>query len=147
MKYTLHCGPVDGGPFNCMPAREFELEDSDIICNDIIFPEEFNPNKVQLFVVGNEFGALFAIWSAEHELLDNAVDANRMDSFGAEDDHKECEAKHTDECGHALLGNASEPFNLDYCWYQRVVFEPTRDWKLMCKFAEARGLATDTLYF
>jgi hypothetical protein len=135
--------------------HEIELEDDRIRANDVILPEEFNPHDCGLWVVGNEYGALFALWATEGDLLDEAVDLNLMDSFSAEEDHKECEEAHTPECAtscshsceHAALGNASEPFDLTYCWYRRVSFDPARDWKLMCRFAEARGAQADTLFW
>lgn len=146
MKYTLHLAAVNGGAFNCAPARAIELEDEQIRCNDVTLPRESNFHNVSLWVIGHEFGALCAVWSSEHELLDTAVDLGLMDSFLVEDDHKECE-EDMGACDHALLGNASEPFDLTYCWYQRVELVPSRDWQLLCKFAEARGSGADTLYF
>lgn len=139
MKLSLK--PVNGGPFNCRPANEIELEDSEILCNNVILPEEFNPHNVRLFVIGNEFGPLFAVWAEhEQEALDEGVDSNKMDSFAVapEDD--------TEENEHAHLGNASEPFDLTYCWIQQVDLSPASNWKLLCKFAEARGAAKDNLY-
>jgi len=133
MKFTLHLVPLDRGPFNNMPARDIELEDTDILCNNIILPEEFNPHNVRLYVIGNEFGDLVAFWGPEHEILDNAVDLNRMDSFM--------------HALHALLGSALEPFDLTYWWIQQVKFDPAIDWKLLCRFAEARGNDLYTLYF
>lgn len=147
--------PVHGGPFNNMPANEVELKDEDIYCNDVILPGEFNPNKVRLFVISHQFGPIAAVWSAEHELLDTACDLGLMDGFSSEDEHKEHEAIHTaecmencphDSCECALLGNASEPFNIDDCFIQRVDLEPSKHWKLLVAFAEARGAGRDTLW-
>ncbi len=78
MKTKLHLTPVNCGPFNCLPAREVELEDERILCNDIILPfGEFNPHNVRLWVIGNEFGALGAVWAShEQDALDELVDAD-----------------------------------------------------------------------
>ena len=38
-----------------------ELEDERILTNDVTFQNEYNPHKVQLWVIGNEYGALCAV--------------------------------------------------------------------------------------
>ena len=145
--------PNRGGPFANMPAQEVDLNEKDIYCNDVVLPEEFNPNHVHLFVVLHQFGPIAAIWAAEHELLDVAVDLGVMDCFAldeadcAKHDHNEANAYECENCeGCARLGNASEPFNLDDCHVQQVDLDPSKHWKLLIAFAEARGAGRDTLW-
>ena len=72
----LHLKPLNGGAFNCLPAREIELPDESILCNNIILPWEFNPHKVHLYAIGHEFGAVGAVWAShEQDALDELVDS------------------------------------------------------------------------
>ena len=132
--------PVNGRPFNCKPACEVELADDHVLCNNVIFPWEFNPHKVRLFVIGNEFGAMGAVWAdCESDAFDELVDADLGGGILID------EADADDES--ARLGNAGEPANLDYAWIQCVRLDEKLDCRLMVKFAEARGQAADTLDF
>ena len=45
----------------------------------------------------------------------------------------------------ASLSNAGEYCDLAYAGLDSVTFKPERDWKLMCRFAEARGAQVDKL--
>ena len=97
----LSLQPIDGGPFNCAPAREVELDLERIRCNNPHLPGEYNPHNVRLFVVGNEFGAMGAVWAQESDALDELVDADLggrilIDETDADDDSPR-------------LGNAGEP--------------------------------------
>lgn len=137
-KFTLFLAPVNGGPFNCLPARSVELEPERILCNDIVLPWENHPHKVRLWVIGNEFGALGAVWAdCEQDAFDELVDADLGQSLLVD------EADADEEC--ARLGNAGEPANLDNAWIQNVHWDKTRDCELLCRFAEARGSCADTL--
>ena len=146
MKFNLSLLPVDGGPFNCRPAHDVELEDEKILCNNVVFPHEFNPHNVRLFVIGNEFGAIAALWGCEHEILDDACDAGLMDSFAvSSEDYAKYDEAEREDC--TLLGNASEPFDLTNAWMQAVRLDPAKDFALYLRFAEARGQASTSLFF
>ena len=128
---------VDGGPFNCQPSREVELEGEKILCNNVIFHWEFNPHNVRLWVIGNEFGVLGAAWAdSSQDALDELCDAGLTLGLAIEEADADNE---TDR-----LGNAGEPHDLTHCWIQtvRLVAE---DYKLIALFAEARGVCSNTL--
>jgi hypothetical protein len=132
-KITLHTAA------NCMHINTVELEPGRILCNDVILPLEFNPHNKRLWVIGNVYGPVCAVWAdGEQDALDEMVDAGMGDSFlvSNEDAFKMDEAER-DEL--AQLGNAGEYADLTDAWMAEVVFEPSRDWQLLCKFAEARG--------
>ena len=139
MKHTLHLQAWNRGPFNCLPARPVELEDERILTNDVVLNGEFNPHGVKLWAIGNEFGAVAAVWaSCEQDALDVMIDTGLGESFIIP------ETDMDDEC--ARLGNAGIACNLDHAWMQTVGFEPARDWRLLCRFAEARGAGQKSLY-
>lgn len=122
-----------------------ELAPEKIMTGDIIFPWEFNPNNVGLFIVFNEYGPLFAIWGEEHEILDIAVDSNLLDRCLI--DEKEFSKMNEDEKEDiTYLGNASEPFDITNINYKRVDLIK-QDIKLLCKLAEARGANANNLDF
>lgn len=141
-KITLHLSPVNGGPFNCMPARAVELELKEILANDVALPGESSMSPFRLYVIGNEFGPCGAVWAeneqdAFDELCDAGLSAGLMVEPKTDDEREEC----------TYLGNAGEPHCLDYAWIQTVEFVPERDWKLLCAFAEARGMNAANLDF
>lgn len=108
-----------------------------ILTNDVIFDGEFNPHKIGLFVISNEYGFVCALWAGnEQDALDEAVDANLMDGFAIDETD-------VDE-NTVYLGNAGEPFCLDNCGCRRV---PQDDMPvaLLLAFAEARGNGSDSL--
>lgn len=149
MKYSLHLKPVNGGPFNCVPARTVELETEQIRANDVMFAWDFNPHNVGLWVVGNEFGAMFAVWGEEQDILDHAVDLGLMNSFQVADQDMPAHETGKDSEGNieydvAYLGNASEPFDLSYCWIQEVD-RLSLDLRLAVDLATARANGSDTL--
>jgi hypothetical protein len=121
-----------------LPYGDVEVDTDDILCNDIIFPGEFNPNKVGLYVVeiGGSYSPYFkALWGPDHEILDIAVDANMLDNLQLEEEYSE---------NFARLGNASEPFNLDNVGLNRVDLAK-QDQSFMMLLAEARGANVDKL--
>lgn len=146
MKHTLHLSPVNGGPFNCLPARFVELEAENILTNDVIFPWELNTNKVNLYVVGNEFGAIGAAWANnEGDVLDELCDAGLLECFLVSDEEiEECKLNDEDE-DWAHLGCNNHPANLINMWIQTVKLDGPRDWELIAKLAEARGAGTENL--
>lgn len=142
MKTTLSLNPHNGGAFNCMPAREIELEAEKILCNNVVLPWEFNPHTVRLYVIGHEFGALAAIWAdCTQDALDELIDTDNGKAFLVENPTAEDEAN-DDLC---RLGNAGELCDLTNAWIQTVRLDPAQDCKLLCAFAEARGANSDNL--
>lgn len=144
MKLTLK--PLNGGSFNCLPAREVELKEEEILCNNVILPWEFNPHKVGLYVIGHEFGAVGAVWSShEQEALDELIDSGLGESFlVSEEDQSSASEDEREDWTH--LGNAGEPCDLTNAWIQEVRLEPSQDFQLLCAFAEARGACQDNLW-
>jgi len=138
MKLSLE--PVNGRPFCCMPAREVDLDLDRIRCNNLgpILPGEYNPHDVRLYVVGNEFGAMGAVWSdSESDAFNELVDADLaggilIDESDAEEDSPR-------------LGNAGEPANLDYAWIQPVRLDWNLDGRLLAAFAEVRASGGNSL--
>lgn len=115
-----------------------ELAPERILANDVHFAGEFNPHNVRLWVIGNEFGALGAVWAGnEQDALDELVDSDL--GGGLLIDEKDA----TEDS--ARLGNAGEPADLTYAWMATVNFQPERDLALLLCFAEARGANNSTL--
>lgn len=136
MKHTLHLAPVNGGPFNCIPARSVELEDDRIsICGEscgLAFPGQSGGS---LWVIGNEFGALGAVVAAhEQEAFDTLCDRGLAAGLACEEPENEEEAEDI-----TRLGNAGEPHDLTNAWIQRVDLDPARDIQLIVALARADG--------
>jgi hypothetical protein len=138
------------------PGGPIEVDTDRMLCNDVIFADEYNPNRVRPWVIGNQFGPLCLVWAGhEQDALDAACDAGMLDGLALEPDNvaersrDECEGDHpgTGECcpyppsGVMLLGNASEPFDVDYAWLAEVALTPLQE----RYFAEARGAGVDVL--
>lgn len=146
MKTTIHLPAVNGGPFNCRPAEDIQLDPEKIFCNDVVFPHEFNPHTKRLFIIGNEFGPLCAVWASDdREALDNAVDLDQMDSFLVSEEDARADDPEEDADGICRLGNASEPFDLTYGWIRHAPVDPIKTPWLALAFAEARGAGARTL--
>ena len=74
-----------------------------------------NPHNVKAYVIHNEFGAICcAIGSHLGEALDNAVDNDCLDSCLVSGDNIKNYDFENNPCEYAFLGNASEPFDLEY---------------------------------
>lgn len=147
MNHTLHLAPVDGGPFNCRPAFSVELEPERILCNDIVLPFESHPHRVRLWVIGNVYGAVGAVWaSCEQDAIDELIDSGLGDCFLVSDEDQQT-ADEPEREGWAHLGNAGEPCDLTDEWIQPVAWDLKRDCELLCRFAEARGANATTLDF
>lgn len=145
MKTKLTLQSVNGGAFNCLPSREVELTDDCILCNNVVLPWSFNPHSVELWVIGNEFGPIGAVWAShEQEASDVLVDEGLGESLLVD---KEDVAKASDEDREhwAPLGNAGEPADLTNVWMQRVRLDPKQDCELLCKFAYADGAGLPSL--
>lgn len=95
---------------------ELEFNKADVVNPDDYIPNGgFNPHHVRPFLIHNEYGVLCVVYAShEQDALDEAVDANRLDSCLVSDaDYKEAEDEgHADEF--ARLGNDGEPFDLTY---------------------------------
>lgn len=129
-----------------MPGGTTELGLERILCNDIHLPIPkggFNPHNVRLWVIGNEFGALGAVWaSCEQDALDELVDSGLGDGLLVDEDHvKSLDQAEQDELAH--LGNAGEPADLTYCWMAEA--DIANDIPLLLMFAQARGAGAKTL--
>lgn len=141
-KITLTLEPLNGGAFSCLPAREVQLDAKRIACNDITFLWERHPHNMRLWVIGNEYGALGAVWAShEQDALDELVDRGLGESLlvGNADMDEE------DMVDWASLGSAGEPADLTSVWLQTVRLDPTKDSLLCIAFEEARGSGADTL--
>jgi hypothetical protein len=137
MSIKFQLAAVDGGPFNCQPACEVEVEAENVHANDVILPHENHPHNCRLFVFGNEFGTLGAVWGyTEKDALDYACDEGMFNQDLMEPGDDEGDGVYT-------LGNASERFNLGiYFWIRDGV---SYDSQVACMFAEARGAMANTL--
>lgn len=112
-----------------------ELDDQHILINDVVFPWEYNPCAIRLWVIGHEHGPIVALWaSSEQDAFDQMLDEG-YEHFLVEDPEDDPEGDK-----YAYLGNASEPCNLDYAWIKQVWLDPARDIKLIVQLAEARHI-------
>lgn len=144
MKTKLTLLPLNGGAFNCRPAQEIELPSESVLCNNVVLPWDFNPHNVRLWCIGNEYGAICAVWAeSEQDALDEMVDQGLGDSFVISDEDQQS-ATEEDRDEWARLGNAGEPCNLDHCWMQLVRLDEKQDCRLLCKFAQAAGECAPT---
>ena len=127
-------------------ALDVELDDSRILCNDVMLPHDrTNYHGVKLWVIGNEYGALCAVWAShEQDALDEACDAGLLGGLAIEESDVDSDEEDGRE-GVALLGNAGEPHDLTNAWMQTVRLDGAQDWELIARFAEARGACQDTL--
>jgi hypothetical protein len=129
-----------------------EMDDKDILCNDVTLPWEYDPRKVRLWVIGNEYGPLVALWAdGASDAMDELIDSGKGDSFLIEPKDLEDYRTGEDSEGNpgydvCFLGNAGEPCDTEYLWLSEVVLKPERDYKLLCALAYAQGAGQDTLF-
>lgn len=124
---------------------EFALEPERIATNDVALPGEGTYRLPKLWVLGNEYGALGAVWAVSmDEAFDELVDCDLGAGLLVDDEYV---ASLSDEERDALgtLGNASEYADVTHAWAAEVQWQPARDWYLLCKLAEARGAGSDLL--
>ena len=127
---------------NCLHAREVQLSAERIVCNDVTFPWERHPHNMRLWVIGNEYGALGAVWAShEQDAMDELVDQGLGEALLVGNADMDDE----DSVDWTSLGNAGEPADLTNVWLQTVRLDPTKDSLLCIAFAEARGSGADTL--
>lgn len=133
---TLHLGTGHSGP-DCI-----DIDNDAILTNDVIFPGEYNPHNVRLWVIGHEFGAIVALWASnEQDALDDMLDKG-YEQFLVQPDDVESDP---DGDKYTYLGNAGEPCNLDYAWIKPAALDKDRDFALFLKLAESRGAGHDNL--
>lgn len=143
-KIKLLLAPVNGGPFNCAPAQEIEIERERVLCNDVVLPWERHPHGMSLWVVCSPYGALGAVWAGyEQEALDALVDAGLGDALlVSEADQAAADEDEREEWAHP--GNAGEPCDLTDIYVRRVDLAKLPP-ETLCAFAEARGEGAETL--
>ena len=127
-------------------GREIEVDADRILCNDIVLPcDAAYKQKTKLWVIWNEFGPMGAVWANhDQDALDLLVDSDLAQGILVDEATlKDMDDESREEL--ARLGNAGEYCDLTYAGLDSVAFKPERDWKLMCKFAEARGMQADKL--
>jgi hypothetical protein len=124
-------------------SMAFVVPANRILCNDIILPEEQNPG-VGLWLALNAHGPMGAVWAHNmEEALDILVDSDLANGITLE----EKDLSPEDEERIARLGNNGTPCDLNDVAVERVSIIPDRDWRLLLKFAEARGAGHDNLDF
>ena len=115
-----------------------------VLANDVVFEGEPGAGRLKLWLCVSTYGPMGVVWAnsdedALHELVDrdlaNAIKVDESSLTPEDEEHV------------ARLGNHDVPCDLDNVSVQRVHFVPERDWRLMCKFAEARGAGHDNLDF
>ena len=122
-----------------------ELKPEEILTNDVCFPWERHPNRPKLWLIGNEFGAIAALWAVcKQDALDELCDQGLSGGLSATDEPEDEEERDEWEERIVRLGNAGEPHNLDYLWMAIVNLEEATP-ELLCKLAEARGANADNL--
>ena len=101
--------PVAEGQFKMRLPRK------DVLCNDVILPGEYNPNRVRLWVISNEYGPVVAVWA------NNEGDAfDEMVNQGYEHFLIDEEAIEEGEEDYSRLGNAGELCDLQYAHIAEV---------------------------
>lgn len=118
-KYTLHLKqPLSIAP-NVPLVELVELEADRILTNDVRFPWESHPRNLRLWVIGNEYGALGAVWAdCEQGALDVLCDAGLA--------------------GGLVIEKRD-------CWVVPATFDKALDYDLIIALAEARGARADNL--
>jgi hypothetical protein len=133
-------------PFASAPVCA-ELEPERILCNDVTLPTESHPYNMRLWVLGNEYGAMGAVWaSCGQDAIDELIDVGLADGILIDE---ESQARLTDDDCQELSrgGNAGEPYDNTHLWIAEVAWDTVRDLKTLLKFAEARGAGEDNLDF
>lgn len=139
--------------------HEIEINTDVMLCNDIVFPGEYNPNKVGLWLVNvcvsNGGGPSFLAWGHDHDILDVLVDNDMFDICLIEDKDLGDRVEHEQTCdgstanwdglpccnyseNFARLGNAGEPFDIDNVSMEEINLDK-QSVLLIRLFAEARG--------
>lgn len=110
-------------------GQAHELGEQDILLNDVTMPGDFNPHNVRLWVIGNEYGPVCAVWASnEQEALDEMLDQGYEHFLVADEDFDEDLDKQN---FYTYLGNAGEPCDLSYAWIKPIVLDEKRDFRLL----------------
>lgn len=136
-------------PFASSPVCA-ELAPERILCNNVIFAGEFNSHNVRLWVIGNEYGAMGAVWAdCLGDAIDELIDADLAGGILIDEEtQKTMTADEAKECGRG--GNAGELYETDHLWAAEVNFDVKKrdgDLTTLLKFAEARGACASNLDF
>ncbi len=153
---------------------EIEIDTKDILCEDMVFPGEYNPhnNRPWLIELGGSYTSVFKlVWASdEQDALDVACDYNMIDCRMIDDNNLEDYLEHSDDCpallngisqpewwskesqqcckgfteNFARLGNAGEPFDLDNVGLTELDLTK-QSLQFMMWLAEARGLGAGRL--
>ena len=125
--------------------QEFELKGEQVLANEVVFSHERHPYNMRLWVIGNEYGPLAAVWAShEQDAFDEACNADLLDGLMLDAETVvEREDEHDGE-GIMYLGNASEPFDSIYAWIKEAPIELQLA-EVQLAFAEARGGCYDNL--
>ena len=130
---------------------DIEVAIDRVACNNVIFPWEFNPHNVRLWVICNEYGPMGAVWADnEGDAIDELVDNDLAGGILLDDEYLTTLTDDERE-DVAHIGNAGEAADLTNCRMFSVDLEAT--FKLeqglitLAKFAEARGNSAQTLDF
>ncbi len=127
-------------PFSCTPHHA-SLDEDKILCNDVNLPGEFNPHNVRLWVIGDVFGAIVAVWASHaQEAFDVACDEYMLDGYLSENQEWK------DEEEGIRCGNASELFDFDQPWIGVVKWNEL-DEKTKLAFAYSKGACFETLRY
>lgn len=82
--------------------HEIEINTDAMLCNDIVFPGEYNPNKVGLWLVNvcvsNAGGPSFLVWGHDHDILDVLVDNDMFDICLLDEEDQEDRTEHLVDC-------------------------------------------------
>lgn len=63
-------------------GSEFELSQDCVLCNDVVFRDEYNPHHIRPWIIGNEYGPLVIVWaSCDDDAFDIACDAGKLDGY------------------------------------------------------------------
>jgi hypothetical protein len=130
-------------------AQTLDMKPEEILTNDVTFPWEHHHHTTRLWIIGNEFGAIAAVWaSCEQYALDEACDAGLTAGLSTSTTEEELDAmteEERDEWEETItrLGNAGEPHDLTYLWMQEADLHETPV-QTIAALAEARGaMASD----
>jgi hypothetical protein len=111
-----------------------------VLANDVTFRWEYNPHNVSPWAIFNEYGLIAIAWGGyEGEALDEAVDADLLDSLMLDED-----ADKDEQEAATSLGNAGELFDLNNVMMVEVDMK-TLPVQVAVAFAEARGAGSDNV--
>jgi hypothetical protein len=114
-----------------------------ILCNDVVFQGDPGAGNTKLWLCASLYGPMGAVWASnEEEALNELVDQGLADAILVDENNT-----HLEEEQITHLGNHGMPCDLSNVGCAPVIFIPERDWRLLCKFAEARGAGHDNLDF